>query len=248
VRGSSAKYLVNPGTVSAPGRHSSGGLTFARPYLVSGNSFFVFPVGAEGFRRSGSATLGLHRYLGANTVDGVTVHFEEARIEMTGTFPGRESTGQMIACLQLLRSKPVAGYCVLYLPGIFEHEQRVLPENWDFSHDPDDRTHSINYTISFVRVGEGDKVSPGNSRQSPPEPSARAVSKPRGKPSRIYTVTQNVRTLRAISNQVYGNQSNWQRLIDLNSDQLNDWKQNHPNIPSYQIPTYRWPLGTQFRY
>src|SRR5215510_358905 len=59
-----------------------------RPYLQSGDKVFAWPVGVEGLRRSGTASLGIHRYLGENSVDVQVLHKDEARIEMTGTFPG----------------------------------------------------------------------------------------------------------------------------------------------------------------
>src|SRR5262245_15610873 len=215
-----ARYLVDPGSVSAPGKHSAGGLTFARPYIVSGTDFFVFPVGTEGFTRSGSAKLGLHYYLGANSVDGMTLHREEGRIEMSGTFPGISSVSMMRKCIQILRAESPDGYLTLYVPGVFAREQRVLAENWSFTHPAEDRTSSIDYTISFVRLGEGqERLSDPNGIPPPPAPAPMAT--PRGKPTHIYRVTTNVRTLRAVSNVVYGNADEWQTLADLNEGQLN---------------------------
>ena len=82
-----AAYLVYPGTINAPGKATPGNLRHARPYLVNGSKLYPFPTGVEGFERSGQATLGLHHYIGDNTVDGVTIHYEEARITLSGTFP-----------------------------------------------------------------------------------------------------------------------------------------------------------------
>lgn len=239
-------YLVNPGTVRGPGQHSAGQLRHARPYLVSGNSLFVFPVGVEGFVRSGQATLGLHHYIGDNAVDGVTIHYEEARIELSGTFPGITAQDNMVDCINILRSRPVEAGLVLYAPGVFEREQYVLAETWNFTHDRDDRSHSIDYTISLVRIGEGTRATDKPGATAPPNPTAK--TKPKGKPSRIFTVKDGARTLRAISKIVYGDQGAWAKLVDLNQGQLNSWKKNHPVIPTHQLPTYRWPIGTKFRY
>src|SRR5262245_51040237 len=83
-----AKYLVNPGVVKGPGKHTAGHLQHARPYIANGSRLFVFPVGVEAFTRRGEAQLGLHRYIGAISTDGQTINYEEARIELSGTFPG----------------------------------------------------------------------------------------------------------------------------------------------------------------
>jgi hypothetical protein len=246
-----ARYLVDPGSVKAPGKHSAGGLRYARPYIASGKNFFVFPVGVEGFRRSGQATLGLHHYIGANTVDGTTIHYEEGRIELSGTLPGITAQDNMVACLNILRSQPGDPGLVLYAPGVFEREQYVLAENWDFTHSSDDRTHSIDYTISLVRIGEGTKVKIGPTKLPTPNPTVK--TSPRGKPTKIFTVTDGARTLRAIAAKVYGNQDQWQKLVALNQGQLANWqKSNAANslhgLPTYQLPTFRFPIGTKFAY
>ena len=241
-----AKYLVEPGHVRAAGDHSAGQLRHARPYLVSGPQIFVFPAGVESFTRSGQAQLGLHHYIGDNTVDGVTIHYEEARIELSGTFPGITAQDNMVNCINILRSKPREPGLVLWAPGVFEREQYVLAENWNFTHDREDRTHSIEYTISLVRIGEGRNAGDKSGISPPPNPTNK--TKPRGKPSRIFTAKDGARTLRAIAQIVYGDQSKWQRLVTLNQGQLNTWKRNHPSVPTFQLPTFRWPLGTKFRY
>lgn len=242
-----AAYLVDPGSVKGPGRHSAGKLAHARPYFVNGNKIFVFPVGTEGFTRDGQATLALHHYLGANTVNGVAIHFEEGRITLSGTFPGVTARDAMIECKNILTMPTSKPSLVLYAPGVFEREQYVLAENWSFSHTEDDRTHSIGYTITVVKIGEGGNVLdiPGNPPL--PNPSNNKV-KPRGKPGRIYTVSASVRTLRGIAKAVYGNQSLWTKIVQLNQGQMNNWRHHNLQITTYKIPTYRWPIGTKFRY
>jgi hypothetical protein len=241
-----AKYLLDPGQVLAPGKHSAGQLAHARPYISNGSDFFVFPVGAEGFRSQSQAQLGLHRYIGDNAVDGVVIHREESRIVLTGTFPGITSQDNMVECRNILRSIPHGPGIILWAPGVFEREQFVLAENWDFNHDADDRTHSIDYTITLVRIGGGHKVKDPTGRIPPPQPGTK--SQPRGKPQRIFTVKAGVRTLRAISKVVYGTQDKWGNLVALNQGQMNAWKKQFPNLGAYQLPTYRWPIGTKFRY
>jgi hypothetical protein len=241
-----AKYLIDPGSVTAPGKHSAGMLRHARPYLVAGDTLFIFPVGVEGFRRSGQSQLGLHRYIGDNSVDGMTIHLEEARIELTGTFPGTTAQDNMVNCINILRAPTKEPGLILYAPGVFEMEQYVLPENWDFSHDRDDRTHSIDYVISLVRIGEGRKVKDIPGKPPPPQPGRKI--KPKGKPSRIWTVKAGAQTLRAVAKLVYGDAESWKRLVQLNQGLLTTWNKTHPDIPNHQLPTFRWPVGTKLRY
>ena len=244
-------YLLNPGTVQAPGKHSAGQLAHARPYLVAGNSIFVFPVGVEGFRAQGTATLGTHKYLGDNAVDGVTVHYEEGRITLSGTFPGLTAQDTMVQCRNILRAKTADPGLVLYAPGVFEREQYVLAEDWDFQHEEDDRSHSISYTITFVRIGEGRSLSDPRGATPPPQPVVGAITK--GKPANVFVVRDGAQTLRSISAIVYGSADKWTQLVTLNASQMADWQKGNTlnsmyNLPTYQLPTFRWPIGTKFRY
>lgn len=248
--GDPARYLVDPGRVTAPGKHSAGALRHARPYIASGSRIFVFPVGLEGFTRSGQAQLGLHHYIGDVSVDGMAIHFEEARIELNGTFPGNTSPEVMTDCLNILVSQPKDNL-VFYAPGVFEREQYVLAENWNFTHDPDDRTHSIAYTISLVKIGTGKKVADPHGKPAPPNPTVKV--RPKGKPVRIYTVKDGARTLRTIAKKVYGNQNKWHKLVTLNQGQMASWQRSNAlnkayHLPTYKLPTFRWPVGTKFRY
>ena len=236
-----AKYLVFPGTVNAPGRHTPGNLRHARPYFVNGSKMYVFPIGVEGFRRSGQAQLGLRHYIGDWAVDGVTVHYEEARIVLSGTFPGLTAQQHMVDCLQMLRSKHSGRGITLYAPGVFEREQFVLPESWEFDHAEDDRTSSITYNISLVKLGEGPKVKddPG----TPPSPSPRYSRTPKGKPARTFTVNGKYRTLRAIAAKVYGDSAKWPQIVNLNATFF-----SRQGIPTHDLSTIRLPLGVKFRY
>lgn len=236
-----AKYLVNPGQVSAPGKHTAGQLAHARPYIVNGNAIFVFPVGVEGFRRSGTATLGMHKYIGDNSVDGITTHYEEGRIYLSGTLPGLTAQDAMVACINILRTPSTDQGLILYAPGVFEREQYVLAEDWQFDHDEDDRTHSITYQITFVRIGEGNKVKDPTGSPPPPQPS---ISTTKGKSARIFVARDGAQTLRSIASVVYGDASKWTKLVVVNASAAGVLL----NVPSYQIPTYRFPIGTKFQY
>jgi hypothetical protein len=246
-----AGYLIDPGSVTGPGQHSPGQLWNARPYIVAGNTIFVFPVGVEGFNRAGTATIGSHKYLGDNSVDGVTTHYEEARITLRGTFPGITSHDTMVDCINILRAQTPDTGLVLYAPGVFDREQYVLAETWEFDHTEDDRTHSIEYTITFLRIGEGRAVTDPHGSTPNPNPEKRTITK--GKPTRLFVVKDGAQTFRAIAQKVYGNSDKWTQLVSINSGQLAEWSrmsgvQAYYGLPSYQLPTYRWPIGTKFRY
>jgi len=232
-----AAYLIHPGDVRAPGKHRPGNLRHARPYLVCGKAMFVFPVGTEGFRRSGQAQLGLHHHIGGHYVTGRTIHREEARIELTGTFPGTTSQQNMVDCITVLTAIAPRNGMSLYMPGIFGHLQFVLPETWDFNHDPTDRTHSIDFTISFVRCGTGQKVTDPHGIVPPPQPLVKSV--PRGTPSRVFRAKDGARSFQAIAATVYNNSAYWQKLAEMNQKLVHSAK-----LPAHKVPTHRWPIGT----
>jgi hypothetical protein len=246
-----AAFLINPGTVKSPGVHSAGNMRHARSYIVNGSKIFIFPVGTEGFRRSGTSSLSLHRYIGATSVDGVTVHYEEGHIELSGTFPGITSPDVKDDCLDILTTPPPdAGAIALWMPGVFNREQIVLPESWDFAHSADDRSHSIDYTISFVKIGESRTVSDTPGRPSPQVPGVTTL--PRGTSSHVFIASERAQTLQQIAKVVYGSQDEWGRLVSLNSGAMAQWQAmndaNSFGIATYQLPTYRWPIGTPFNY
>lgn len=239
-----AAYIIGPGTISGPNKHSSGNLRHARPYIVNGNKLFGFPVGVESFRRSGNASIGSHRTIGSRNVRGQTTQYEEGRVELSGVFPGITSQVKMEACLEILTT-PQRNGMRLYMPGLFD-TLIVLPENWDFSHEGDDRTHSIAYTISFLIIGVSKPVSDPKGKPAPTNPTIK--KKPKGKPQRVFTVRANARTLISIARIVYNDADEWRLLVQRNQGQLNKWKKQHPKVTTHQIPTYRWPIGTKFSY
>lgn len=237
-----ARYLVDPGRVIGVGKHSPGQLRHARPYLVSGNVIFVFPVGVEGFSTPSEATLSLHRYIGANTVAAQSIMREESRVMLTGTFPGGTAQDAMVNCRNILRSLPPTPGLVLYAPGVFDTEQYVVPESWEFTHAEDDRTHSIQYSITLVRVGNGKGVSDPHGTPARPNPTTQKRSA--SIPSRYYTIRSGVSTFQQIAKAVYGTTAQWTKLVPLNSALV----QHAFNLAAFQLPTYRWPVGVKIRY
>jgi hypothetical protein len=154
-----AKYLVDPGHWSDGMKAMTpGDLAHARPWLDSGVRIFVWPIPTEGFRRTGQSTLGLHHYIGDQFVDAQVIHRDEARIEMNGVFPGLSGQDAMVSMTNTLNDDPPDAGMTLYVPGVFEQVKYVVPESWEFSHDPDDQTHSIAYTVTFVVIGDGRRV------------------------------------------------------------------------------------------
>lgn len=236
-----AAYLVDPGSVRSAGKHRAGNLGHARPYIVNGAKLFVFPVGTEGFRRSGQAQLGLHRYIGENAVDGRTMHYEEGRIELRGTFPGLTSQQCMVDSIHVLTSVAPPNGMVLYVPGVFDREQFVLPESWDFNHDPDDRSHSIDFTITFVKKETGKLVKDPRGTPPPPQPVKKSI--PRGSANRTFTIKDGARTFQSVATIVYNNSGLWAKLADMNQTLI-----RRAGLGQHQVPNHRWPIGTKIHY
>lgn len=154
-----AKYLVDPGFWDDGSKSMTpGDLAHARPWLDSGNRIFVWPSPTEGFRRTGTTMIGMHHYIGDQFVDAQVIHRDEARIEMTGVFPGLSGQDAMVDFGNTLNDDPPEAGMVLYVPGVFEQVKFVIPENWEFTHDADDQTHSIAYTVTFLMIGEGRRL------------------------------------------------------------------------------------------
>jgi hypothetical protein len=214
-----------------------------RPYLQAGDDVFVWPVGTEGFRISGNSTLGIHHYIGDDDVDIQVLHRSERRIELSGTFPGRTS-GQNKESLEAVLRKPVSDPGkILFLPGILERVQYVEMENYEFSHDADDRTHSIDYTVTFIRMGTGRRVADPKGKPAPPNPGRK--KRARGKKNKYIIVKAGLRTFRQIAKKVYGSAEKWPVLLNKNMAHYGDIL---GSMPKHQVPTYRWPLGTKIYY
>jgi len=127
------------------------------------------------------------------------------------------------------------------MPGIFGHTQFVLPETWDFNHAADDRTHSIDFTTSFVRCGTGAKVADPHGVAPPPQP--QASTNTRGTPSRTFKAKDGARSFQAISAIVFHDSGYWQKLAEMNATLVRKAK-----LPQHSVPTHRWPIGTSIHY
>lgn len=243
----SRSQIWRPGTGQDPARRliPDSQLFYPRPSIQSGNKKFTWPVGVEGFRSSGAAQLAIHRYLGENAVEVNVTHLDEHRLELTGTFPGRTSRANMVALRDIIMNKAPERGKILTLPGVFEEVKYVAIENYDFTHDRDDRSHSIDYTISFVVMGTGKKIKPRKGVPPAPQPTVKGAN--RGQPARYFVARDGGRTFRQVAKLKYGDDDQWRKLVQLNQ-QLISKATSKGTITSAQVPNYRWPIGTKIRY
>src|SRR5215831_1686231 len=245
-----ARYIIGPGSIYGPNNATAGNMRHPRCYITTtdGKTLFGFPAGIEGFSRTGQAQLGLHHVIGGKIVRGQTTHYEEGRLSMNGIFPGTSSALKMQACLQILTTNQRNGLR-LYMPGLLSNWLYVLPESWDFNHDPDDRTHSIAYTLSFVIIGVGGHVE--DPHGLPPDPNPAVKTIPKGKAHHVFTVKAGVQTFRQIAYKVYKDANLWTRLVPLNQKRVNAFFKARPgeSTPAnYELPTHRWPVGSKIVY
>jgi len=231
---------------------SDAGLKFARPWISAGSLHFVWPVGAESFRISGQATNAVHHYIGGNTPDVQTIHFHEGRIEISGTLPGLTSPENMVSLQDIVTSRSRK---MLALPGVLPKVQYVVVDSYEFNRDENDRTNSIAYSITLIRVGTaGTSKGPGvvgstlDSAQAPGSAPSTAQRASKSQSSRTYTTTQTIRTFRAVSDKVYGDVNLWTKLVDLNRNTLINNNPALKGVNQYQLPYYRWPVGTRIAY
>lgn len=218
---------------------------FVRPFLANpngrgGGEAFVFPLGIEGFDLASSATLGIHHFIGDNDVDATIVYPDELHITMDGLFPGK--TGMAVANELrriILASSSVNGK-ILYLPLVTETLEYVQVISHRITHQADDRTRGVAYSLEFLLVGKGKTL-------NTPDPSAGesrrpGVKKPnKGTTAHTFVTTQNVRTLRTIAMHVYNNADLWTRVRDKNLRLLYGLE-----IPAIGFPIAQLPLGMTF--
>lgn len=225
-----ARYLVFDGALRNP-----------RPFLISGNDTFVWPVGVEGLTETGNATLAIHHYIGDEDADVQVIHRDESRIEMTGTFPGIHGIQSVQKLRDMVQQVTPDKGKVLFLPGIFERVQYVIAENYNFAHGADDRTHSWDYSITFIRTGLGRVIPDPKGTAPPPNPSSKTT--PRGKAARYVRVKTGQQTFRQIAKRVYGNANKWVLLIALNQKLILG-----TGLAKWQLPNHRWNFGIHIYY
>jgi hypothetical protein len=231
------------------------GRKFQRPWIKAGGLKYTWPIGIEGFRVSGTMLTALHRYIGDNVAVADTIHFNEGHIEISGMLPGMTSPGSMVKLIDVLMARNKK---TLSLPGVLPKVQYVVVENYDFSHTEDDRTSSITYTISMIRTGNvGTSKGSGGSGgggstfgavqgvSGAPTGSQRSVGT---ESPRTFATTQSVDTFRAVADAVYGDVDQWPKLVDLNRDRLVNNNPSLTNVNTYQLPYFRWPVGTKIVY
>jgi hypothetical protein len=219
--------------------------SFLRPSLsVPGGPDFEWPLGTEGFTRSGSAALGVHKYIGDNAAVVDVMHNEEGRIEMTGLFPGKTGNDNMIELLTVLQwNTPKTGK-LLSLPGLLKDVQHVVAESWNFAHAEGDWSNSIEYTASFVLVGTGPTLKVPKISLPGPNPTTRVS---RGQAQHIFKVKDGARTLRAIAKLKYGKADLWTKIYSLNKPILTKFLKDN-NLSLHQLPVRLLPLGLKLRY
>jgi hypothetical protein len=219
---------------------------FKRPRLRTGHGdVFVWPVGTEGVTISGQAKLGVHTYIGDDSAEVQVIHRDEARVEMSGVFLGETAPANFRALRAIIISNYDPDGLLLDIPDIFQFEQRVFVESYEFSHDEENIEEDFTYRIVFVNSGRTRKRLPSPKTVKPPaNPKSK---KGKGKPSTSVRVRAGERTLRAISKQVYKNANKWKTLYNKNKKALNEFMKEQ-NVPFAKLPTTPLPIGLKIYY
>jgi hypothetical protein len=232
----SAKYVI-------------GRARFQRPTLsVPKGDTFEWPNGVEGLRIQGSIGNARHKYIGDNADVVQVMHRDSRTIEMSGMFTGITASANVRALMAVITAVSPTGYWILSLPpggdkGVITQTQQVNIDNYEFDHAWDDRTDSWNYTITFIRVGIGKKITPPKNVTTSPKNPGTTRTTPRGTPSRVFTIHAGGRTLRAAAQLVYHNPERWKEIYNKNLKVLNSL-----NIPLHILPTKNLPLGLKLHY
>lgn len=224
-QGDTARYVVSLGK-------------FLRPRLfIIGGYEFIFPLGTEGMRLVGNATLAEHKYVGWGFTEVQVVHRDSARIELSGNLPGKTGATNVQALRYLLTAPDPADYKRLELPGIFPQAQKVVMDSYEFQREESD-PWGFTYTCTLVRVGLGGVVDLTAASTDP------VPGQGKGESGRTFTVSQTYRTLRAISAVVYGDANKWRNLYTLNKYTLEQWlREEHPQWSMQTLPLVVLPLG-----
>lgn len=229
----SARYILKPDS------------EFLRPWLANppNGSAFVWPLGTQGFQLSSQATAGIHHYIGDNDVDVDIVYPDELHITMTGHFPGKTSSIFKRELRKVILDPSGDSGKILSLPGVEEQILYVKVIAHSFVHDEGDNTSSIAYSVEFIRVGAGAKITLPT--LTPPTPNPTSKKKARGKSSKRISVKQGSGSARRVTQSVYGRVDSgaMQALIKSNADAL-----EAAGIPAYAVPFTPLPVGTVLKY
>jgi hypothetical protein len=214
---------------------------FQRPriYIIGGGEF-QFPLGTEGMRLSGAATLAEHKYVSDNAPSIQVTHRDATTIELSGIFPGRTSTQNMRALRQLLMQADPPDSKRLELPGILMQAQKVVADTWEFSR-VEESQWDFNYSVTLRVVGI--------TTPSKTTPTAHTATGPKGNPKGAsihqFSVIRGIQTLRAVSYQIYGSADRWKDLYLLNKPELSKM---FPSALISTMPTKVLPLGTKLKF
>lgn len=235
------------GRTKDPARYVIGRSRFQRPILsVPNGPSFEWPNGIEGLRVAGQVGNARHKYIGDNAEVVQVMHRDARTIEMSGMFTGITAEISVRDLLSVITAVSPTGYWILTLLGskLTLNQQHVNIDNYEFTHEADDRTDSWNYNITFIRVGIGAKPKPKPTVKPPANPITK-TGKPgtKGKGPRTFTIRAGARTLRAVAQVVFHNPERWKEIYNLNVKALNGL-----NIPLHTLPTKNLPLGLKLYY
>lgn len=221
----SARYLLEPDT------------EFYRPWIANppNGSAFIWPGGIQGFNISSTSTLGIHHYIGEVDIDVDVIYPSEEHITLTGHFPGKKSVNFLQRLKKVLLEKTSEAGKVLALPLVEERILYVAVSNYAFTHDENDNTDTVGYSIDLVRVGVGGKLILPT--LTPPKNNAQAKKKKKGKSAKKKTVSSGGGgggSLRSLAMAIYGNTS-----VDA---QLQIIKDNQDNLEAQGIQAFTLPI------
>lgn len=214
---------------------------FRRPWLATPEgTAFVWPMGVEGFDVNSDVTLGVHQYIGDPDVDAIVVFPDQTQIVLNGSFPGLTGIDAMQELKRVIREPTPKQGKYLALPGILEDIARVHVQNARFTHESGDTTHSVGYSISFIRVGLDRKLvlpalAPGgNQGTSSPTPDRVGLSS-------VSTGSASS-TIRSLSAFQAATNTSLYSVIKGNADVFAD-----AGIPLFQSPFKSLPAGKALR-
>lgn len=217
-------------------------LQFYRPWIASPGvgatgRAFIWPLGIEGFTLASTADLGIHKYIGDNDIDVEIIYPDEYHITLSGIFPGKTGAQQARELREVIAHKSSEFGKVLALPLVAERVLYVQVSNYSFTHDQEDRTGTIAYSVECIQQGAGGKLKRRTLR--PPKKNPTTKRQPRGKSTKRKAVKQGGSTVRMAVAQTYG-QTDMQQILNKNLSTLS----TELGIPAHQLAYSQLPPGT----